>query len=188
MGRSFKFWISLAGFQVVFGLAIFGLTREYYMAESLNVATLPLSQPAWDTLGKRIESPSTAGNSMPGVNILKDPQEISKQANESFANQQYGRAAELYQRLLDFDPANSDTYNNLGLTLFYIGRTDEALVKLNEGIAINPVNQRIWLTLGYVRNQLGDIEKAKVALATAVEMDPESKVGQSAAKMLEGLP
>ena len=51
MGRSFKFWISLAGFQVVFGLAIFGLTREYYMAESSNVATLPLSQPAWDTLG-----------------------------------------------------------------------------------------------------------------------------------------
>ncbi len=109
-------------------------------------------------------------------------------ANELFAKQDYQQAAKLYEKLLAFAPENADTYNNLGLTLHYIGRSDEALKMLDEGSIIDPSNQRIWLTLGFVSNQLGDTEKARTALQTAVDLGADTKVGESAAKMLAELP
>ncbi|MGW8368799.1 MAG: tetratricopeptide repeat protein [Gammaproteobacteria bacterium] len=89
---------------------------------------------------------------------------------------------------MSFDPNNVEVYNNLGITLHYIGRSDEALRRLDQGVAIDPTHQRIWLTLGYVNSQLGNAEQARTALTKAVQMDPDNDIGQSAAKMLEALP
>jgi len=89
---------------------------------------------------------------------------------------------------LVLEPNDVDTYNNLGLTLHYLGRSTEALDKLNEGVAVDPTYQRIWLTLGFVNRQLGNTGQARTALTTAVKMDADSEIGQSATKMLEELP
>jgi len=80
-----------------------------------------------------------------------------------------------------------DTYNNLGITLHYLGRSTEALDILNKGVAVDSNHQRIWLTLGFVNKQLGDIEQARRALTTSVQLGADTDVGKSAAKMLEGL-
>ena len=40
----------------------------------------------------------------------------------------------------------------------------EALSRLDEGVAADPGNQRIWLTLGFVNSQLGNIDEARKAL------------------------
>ncbi len=117
-----------------------------------------------------------------------DPIEISRHANESFSNKQYDRAAELYALLLPFDPGNVDTYNNLGITLHYLGRPSEALARLREGVAVDPGHQRIRLTLGFVNSQLGNIQEARTALTTATALGADNEVGRSAAKMLESLP
>ena len=86
-----------------------------------------------------------------------------------------------------FDPQNVDTLNNLGLTLHYIGRSDEALSRLNEGTAADPGYQRIWLTLGFVNSSVGNSEAARDALTKAVELNPDNDVGRSAAGMLAQL-
>ena len=124
---------------------------------------------------------------MPSIQS-SDPVEISRRANDAFQQQRYTEAASLYERLLDFGPQTADVHNNLGLTLHYLGRTDEALQRLDEGIQIEPDNQRIWLTLGFVNRQVGDNEAARNALETAVNMDAESSVGRSARQMLDELP
>ena len=41
MIRSAKFWIMMTVFQVVFGLAIFAITRQYYIHTSDNVSAEP---------------------------------------------------------------------------------------------------------------------------------------------------
>jgi tetratricopeptide (TPR) repeat protein len=74
---------------------------------------------------------------------VEDPVEVTRQANEYFANKQYYKAADLYERLLVFGPNNVDTYNNLGITLHYLGKSSEAILRLNEGVAIDPTHQRI---------------------------------------------
>jgi Flp pilus assembly protein TadD len=119
---------------------------------------------------------------------LNDPAEISRRANEMFSNRQYEGAAELYEQLLAFSPNDAEIYNNLGLTLFYIGRTDEALRRLNEGVAVDAGHQRIWLTLGYVNSQLGNSAEARTALTNAMERGSDEKIRQAATQMLSELP
>lgn len=191
MTRSLKFWVSMTLFQVIFGLAVFAITREYYNYEpdSVSANSTVIRQPSLASpYGITETNPAQINASTFGDIAIQDPVEISRQADEFFANGQYDRAAGLYQRLLELAPNNVDTYNNLGITLHYLGRSTEALDKLNEGVAVDATYQRIWLTLGFVNSQLGNSEQARAALTTAVKMGSDNEVGQSAVKMLENLP
>lgn len=191
MSRDAKFWAALAIFQVVFGLAVFAITRDYYIQETNTVAGHPpmINQPssAWPQ-GITETDMARLAPGVFGQTTAQDPAQISRQADEFFANRQYQQAANAYQRLLAFDPKKVEVHNNLGLTLHYLGRSDEALRRLNEGIAIDPHNQRIWLTLGYVNGQLGNTEQARKALTTATETGTDESIRQAAVQMLEGLP
>ena len=117
-----------------------------------------------------------------------DPVEVSRQADEAFANKEYGRAADRYARLLELVPGDVETHNNLGLTLHYLGRSTEALRALNDGIAIDPEHQRTWLTLGYVNQQLGKDEPARKALMNASLIGDDETIRKSAMEMLRELP
>jgi tetratricopeptide (TPR) repeat protein len=112
---------------------------------------------------------------------------MSLLANEHFANKQYAEAADLYGQLSALDPGNVSIQNNLGLTLHYIGKSEEALAVLMKGSALDPNNQRIWLTLGYVNKELGNLDAAKLSLETAERIDSDNDVGRSASKMLSEL-
>jgi tetratricopeptide (TPR) repeat protein len=191
IGRGTGFWFAMAVFQVIFGLAVFAATRVYYTSEPdrvvLEPSLLDRADSAWPSAFSatdlmRFDSPVSSPSSS------QSPEEILHQADESFANKQYDRAAEFYARLLTIDSTNVDIYNNLGITLHYLGRSSEALLRLNEGVALNPLHQRIWLTLGFVNSQLGNTEEARTAFNTAIELGPENEIGQSAASMLQNLP
>jgi Flp pilus assembly protein TadD len=81
-----------------------------------------------------------------------------------------------------------ETHNNLGITLYYLGKSSEAILRLNEGVTIDPTHQRIWLTLGFVNSQIGDTVQARTALNTAAKINSDNEIGKSAIKMLEDLP
>jgi tetratricopeptide (TPR) repeat protein len=191
MINNLKFWIPMVVFQVVFGLTIFTITRQYYIQASDNVSKDPVevrqsSSMLPDSISKL--NPSTLNWSAASQSILEDPAEISRQANDSFAKKQYGKAAELYEQLLTLAPDNVETYNNLGITLHYLGRPTDALRWLNKGVTIDPLHQRIWLTLGFVNSQSGNTEKARTALTTATKIDANNEIGKSATEMLGNLP
>ena len=118
---------------------------------------------------------------------LTDPAEIARLADQYFGNRQYALAAQYYEKLLGFDQNNADTLNNLGLTLHYVGRSEEALQRLEEGVAADPSYQRVWLTLGFVNSQLGNLDDARAALQKAADMDEGNSIGQSARRMLDEL-
>lgn len=182
----------MAVFVVVFGLLVFGITRQYYLPASTSVSAQPAAQTQFAPVQMdQISGSSTLINSSTfgqATSREKDPDAIAFQADDFFGNKEYALAADLYQQLLEIAPDNVDTYNNLGITLHYIGKSAEAVDKLNQGIAVDPTYQRIWLTLGYVNGQIGDFEQARTALTTAVKMGANNDIGQSAAKMLENLP
>jgi len=186
MSRNARFWISMAVFQVVFGLAVFTITRDYYKVENMPTESSVETTVATPDRFSSIDA-SLLGSLGNDSAFPQDPLEISRRANEHFANGQYDKAADLYEKLLTMDPGNVDTLNNLGLTLHYIGRSQEALQKLNEGVTVDPNYQRIWLTLGFVNSSVGNIEAAREALSQALAMDPDNDVGQSASRMLDEL-
>ena len=190
---SAKFWIPLAAFQVAFGYAVFAITRAHYMPETEVIRSpAPASTTAqpdstWPSsiTASEIERLSSPLMSPPDI---QDPIEMSRRANEYFANRQYAQAAQLYERLLALTPNDANVYNDLGLTLHYIGRSTEALRRLNEGVALDPQYQRIWLTLGFVNAQLGNVDQARMALTKATEVGTDESIRQSAQKMLADLP
>jgi Flp pilus assembly protein TadD len=191
MALNLKFWIPMTVFQIVFGLTVFTITRQYYIQDPDNLSDEPteISQPSfvWPD-GITETNPAQLNSSTFSQSTSEDPAEISRQADEYFTKKQYDKAAELYERLLVLGPNNVETYNNLGITLHYLGRTSEALSRLNEGVAVDPTHQRIWLTLGFVYSRVGNTENARTALTTAAKIDADNEIGKSAVKMLENLP
>ncbi len=191
MTLNYKFWILLAAFEIAFGLAVFGITRQYYLSDPTPGNAR--SSATGETLTRRSDTITESdlaqfGLLVPTQRSTDDPVEMSRLANEYFGNGQYDRAAELYENLLAYGPNNVDTYNNLGLTLHYLGRSTESLQKLNDGVAIDPTHQRIWLTLGYVNSQLGNTEQARTALTNALQFGTDEEIKRSATEMLGNLP
>jgi len=191
MIRDTKFWVSMLAFQVLFGAAVFGITRAYYLHDADKVSADPSNRDqsalAWPGDGADPANTPTSSLASGGAPV-QDPIVISRQADEFFANKQYDAAADLYERLLAFGPNNVEVLNNLGLTLHYLGRSGEALRRLNDGVAADPENQRVWLTLGFVSSQLGNTEQARTALRTATQIGSDEQIRQSAMRMLEDLP
>jgi tetratricopeptide (TPR) repeat protein len=131
-------------------------------------------------------SPGEAWNS--DAASQSSAEELSRIADAHFRQGLYQEASAEYARVLEQVTHNIDIYNNLGLTLHYIDRSREAVEFLEKGIAIDAEHQRIWLTLGFVRSGMGDMGAARLALGKAVELDPQSRVGREAKRLLDGLP
>jgi len=191
MIRDTRFWVSVAIFQAVFGLAVFALTRSYYLSHPADPGPggKPLLESSLRWPGPVAgPGPAATGSSTPPQLMSTDPAEISRQADEFFSAQNYPGAVTLYQQLLKLDPNNVEIHNNLGITLHYLGRSAEALQELKAGLALNPTHQRTWLTIGFVNSQLGNTEEARTALTNASQMGPNEEIRQSARTMLEALP
>ena len=196
MSRSARFWTFMAVFQVVFGLTVFALTRQYYVDAQQG---RPNSQAA--SVSSSAPHPTTADwpaargqsdlanliSSFPAQPLSTDPDVLAAQGDELFSQEQYQGAAHLYEQALATGARDANTYNSLGLTLHYLGRSAEALQILEDGIAIDPDYQRIWLTLGFVNSQAGNLDATRTALSTAQQMDPDNEIGRSAASMLDNL-
>lgn len=197
MNRNARFWAMMALFQLVFGLSVFALTRQYYLSgpQQANAVALP---PASAADGAGSDNPhvdlrndptgdlAELMSSFPGQ--AQDPAALVRQGDQFFAEQRYDLAAQRYRQAIEAGSRDANDYNSLGLTLHYLGRSAEALQVLNAGIALDSTYQRIWLTLGYVNSQLGNTELAREALGTAVQMGPDNEIGRSAAGMLDQLP
>jgi Flp pilus assembly protein TadD len=191
MDRNKRFWALLVLFQVFFGLVIFTFTREYYRQDAQPLAGHPpVANPSPTAWTRGITATDISRLSSPGLveSMPSDPTDIYRKAEEFFANKQYSQAADLYEQLLTISPDDAEIQNNLGLTLFYAGRADEALRTLNEGVTANPDHQRIWLTLGYVNSQLGNTDEARTALTRATETGGNASIREAAMEMLAELP
>ena len=191
MTRDKRFWTLFVIFQVFFGLAVFAFTRDYYKQETPSVAGHPpIANQGAASWSRGVTATDISRLSSPGLvePTPSDPAEIYRRAEEYFANKQYAQAATFYEQLLAHSPNDAEIYNNLGLTLFYLGRPDDALRWLNEGVAKDAEHQRIWLTLGYVNSQLGNTEQARAALSNAIQVGGNASISESAERMLAELP
>lgn len=198
MSRSARFWTFMAMFQVVFGLTVFGLTRQYYLdapqSPTNSQAATPSSNRAaphptssdWPATGGQSELANLI-SSFPAQPLSTDPDVLAAQGDELFSQEQYQGAAHLYEQAVAAGARDANTYNSLGLTLHYLGRSAEALKILEDGIAIDPDYQRIWLTLGFVNSQAGNLDAAHTALSTAQQLNPDNEIGRSASSMLDNL-
>ena len=179
---SYKKWIIIALIIVVGGFLIINLTstsnkgRETSTERESNgpSTTGPLLDPESEErmLTARIEEYSD------------NPVALSSIGDEYFETKRYVMAIKVYEKVLELNPDDVDTYNDLGLALHFSGRSDEAIMKLKKGIETEPSFQRIWLSLAFVLISTEQTEEARGVLEKTVELDPESGVAQEAKKFI----
>jgi Flp pilus assembly protein TadD len=89
--------------------------------------------------------------------------------------------------VLTIDPEDMESYNDLGLALFYTGQSQQAIDTLSAGVQKHPEFQRIRLTLGFVLAQTGDKQGATDAFSKVIELGADNSVGREAKRMLDAL-
>ena len=52
--------------------------------------------------------------------------------------QRYDEALELFQQLIDIDPSAAAAHGDMGLVLFYLGRSAEALQSFDQALSLDP--------------------------------------------------
>ncbi|MEW8684160.1 MAG: tetratricopeptide repeat protein [Candidatus Thiodiazotropha endolucinida] len=182
-------WLVIIVAQVTYGLLVYAITRSYYEGASVTASQLPATVPE-TVVSPQVNSFDTvmqpAIKAQPSADALAtdDPALIARLADDYFMRKEYPQAIELYERALQIDPDDVESYNDLGLSLFYIGQSQRAVEVLQTGASKQPDFQRIQLTLGFVLAQTGSKEAASAAFNRAIELGPDNTVGQEARRML----
>ena len=209
-------WLAIVGFQIVFGATVFVVSGHFYYYDPAGAVQfaqvsrdVPRNGP--HTIPGRIvgkDSPLLVGGERfpvadaqrltmaamkdkaptPGTDRFDDPESLARSADQHFQEGLFPEATSEHRRALEQAPHNVDIYNNLELTLHYIDRSRESVDILEQGIALDADHQRFWLTLGFVQLNRGDASRARRALATAAELDPGSRVGREATRLLDEIP
>ncbi len=118
------------------------------------------------------------------VQTPESPTLLAELGDLYFERAEFFQAAQEYEKVIKLAPDDIDSYNDLGLSYFYIGRSEDAIGSFNKGIEKDPSFQRIWLSLGFVQASNGNMDEARKALGKAIEIDPASGVGIEAQRIL----
>lgn len=116
----------------------------------------------------------------------KDAALLLRLADAYFESTQFNEAVVYYKKSLELKPDQAYVYNNIGLSVHYLGNPAEGLKYVDMALKKDPMQQRIWLTKGFILAYgLGDIDGAKGAWEKAAALNPDSQVGKAAAGYLE---
>ena len=66
---------------------------------------------------------------------------IRRLAHLRVEQQRYDEALELFKRLINNDSDDAVAYGNMGLVLFYLGRSDEALESFDQALSLDPTRE-----------------------------------------------
>lgn len=116
----------------------------------------------------------------------EDPALLVRVGDAYFQQKRFTEAIDYYKKTLEIVGDDADIYNDIGLSLHYLGNSAEGLDYVEKGIEKNPYHQRIWLTKGFLLAYgLGDIKGAEEAWNKARAIDPESQIGTAASDYLD---
>jgi tetratricopeptide (TPR) repeat protein len=88
-----------------------------------------------------------------GLNSSIDLLELQRQAQQAYADGNYVRASEYYQRLTASMPTDADTRYRLGNSLAREGRHEQAIQTYREALLRDPQHARAWYNLMQLQAQ-----------------------------------
>lgn len=156
--------------------------------------------------GGRVVSGQTSGQGGQGATPVSVPQnytaiiadikaKLKDKPNDSdllfsladvyFELRRFDEAANYYKKVIEIKPDNPDAYKEAGLALHYMGKSNEGIKYIEEGLKKNPYHQKMWLTKGFIlAHGIGDMKAAASAWEKTRTLDPESQAGRAATEYL----
>ena len=90
------------------------------------------------------------------VSMLNPHVEIMlRQANEMKHREDYAKAIEVYDQILQIDPRHARTFHSKGNVLDMLGRYDEAVSCYELALDCDPHNAETWYNKGITLNKMG---------------------------------
>ena len=68
---------------------------------------------------------------------------IRRLAHLRLEQQRYEESLDLFQRLIDIDPSDAVAQGNMGIVLYYLGRSDEALQHFDHALSLDPTLENV---------------------------------------------
>ncbi len=184
--ESYKKWIVISIIAAAAGIVIVSLiyttpSRKTEEAEpGKNTAYPPSSSP-----GPLMEQDLNKAVPVEELGVdINNASSLALLGDKYFESSKFNQAIEIYKKVLELNPNDIDTYNDLGLAYHYLGKSNLSVDTLRKGTEVMPTYQRVWLSLGFVLMSMGRNEEAKTALEKAAELNPETDVGREAKRML----
>lgn len=101
-------------------------------------------------------------------------QELYKQGNTAFRNQDYTQAINAYTQAIASDKNFAPAYHNLGSVYYLLGEYDQALQYFNKAIAINPKEIEAYNSRGALFANQKKIKEAEKDLQMAMQLNANS--------------
>lgn len=122
--------------------------------------------------------------------VQKDPKDVKALAELGgllFDIQQYARAADTYNRVLDLDPTNHEIRLELGKAYFWQGMSSTAIREFRKVIEADPtkVEPHYQLALALSHGNPPDIEGAIAEWKEVVKLAPDSETGKKAQAFID---
>jgi Flp pilus assembly protein TadD len=91
-----------------------------------------------------------------------------------YQQQNYSKAIQSYQKVIQLDPTYVEAYNNLGITYQELGDFDKAFEAYQKSVEINPQYEKGYNNLGILYYLQGQNEEAFEAFKNALVINPNS--------------
>lgn len=86
---------------------------------------------------------------------------------EGKVKRNYARAAELFEKAVEYGMNDAETYLNLGVANGLMGQSEKAIRYFEQAAALAPQNKGIWKNLGVAYRAVGNVAKAEECEAKA---------------------
>ncbi|HDZ62475.1 MAG TPA: tetratricopeptide repeat protein [Nitrospirae bacterium] len=117
--------------------------------------------------------------------LPETPEGLASLGDQYFEAGRFKEAIDTYEKAIELNPGDADSYNDMGLSFHYMGKSEAAVEAMRKGVEVDPSFQRIRLSLGFVLAALGKMEESVAALQKAVDMNPDSREGIEAKRILD---
>ena len=111
-----------------------------------------------------------------GGALQDSPAALNEAIHAALVHQHAGRlelAAEIYQKVLQIDPANADALHLLGLIAHQSGQREQAIDLISRAIRAAPATPLYYCNAGLVLTDLGLLDEALACYQKASELQPD---------------
>jgi tetratricopeptide (TPR) repeat protein len=115
------------------------------------------------------EEPVVAEDARSAMEKIPD---LLRRGNKALAGGAFEDARELYQAVVDLDPANPVALNNLGAALCKIGNYIEAEQRFRQALSLDAAYAEANCNLGNVLRWMGNSEESEIWLRRALKANP----------------
>ncbi|HNV72786.1 MAG TPA: tetratricopeptide repeat protein, partial [Candidatus Ozemobacteraceae bacterium] len=85
----------------------------------------------------------------------------------------FGKAVEMYFRLLKVDPNNFHAYNNLGIIYKKVGQLKDSLHCYGQAMKLDPSNPWVPYNMGLAYESMGRMQEARESYGKALSLNPD---------------